>query len=143
MNREYLGTYDERLGETLGAALLRPTRIYVKALRALKTAGISLHACGHITGGGFYENIPRMLTPGFCAVVERDSYSPPLLFDRIAGEGSISREMMYNTFNMGIGMVLAVPEREAERALSVLSKAGERAFCIGHIEAGDGGLELW
>ena len=111
-----------RLGKTLGEALLAPTRIYVKALRSVKEAGVRIKGCSHITGGGFYENIPRMLPDGVKAVVKKDSYKIPAIFRMLAKEGSIEEQMMYNTFNMGIGMVLAVDPADVDATLAALAK---------------------
>ena len=108
LTREGLETYYEELGGTLGETLLAPTRIYVKALKSIKKAGVKVKACSHITGGGFYENVPRMLKEGTRAVIKKDSYEVPAIFRLLASKGDIAPEMMYNTFNMGIGMVLAV-----------------------------------
>ena len=126
MTAEALGTYHEELGKTLGEALLAPTRIYVKALRSLKEAGIRIHGCSHITGGGFYENVPRMLPEGCKAVIEKNSYEVPAIFRLLAKEGGIDEHMMYNTYNMGIGMVLALPADAAEKAVAVLEEAGQK-----------------
>ena len=142
MTVEGLGTWREELGKTLGEALLAPTKIYVKALRSLKEAGIRVHGCSHITGGGFYENVPRMLPEGCKAVVKKDSYEVPAIFRLLAKEGGIEEHMMYNTYNMGIGMVLALSPEDAEKAVRVLEKAGETAYRIGCIEAGEKGVEL-
>ncbi|MBQ5950820.1 MAG: phosphoribosylformylglycinamidine cyclo-ligase [Lachnospiraceae bacterium] len=142
MTREALETYEEELGETLGEALLRPTRIYVKALAALKEAGIAVKGCSHITGGGFYENIPRMLPEGIRAVVEKGSYPIPPIFGLLKKRGDIAEEMMYNTFNMGLGMVLAVAPEDADRAVRVLQEAGEKAWTVGRTEAGENGVTL-
>lgn len=142
MTAEALGTYHEELGKTLGEALLAPTRIYVKALRSLKEAGIRIHGCSHITGGGFYENVPRMLPEGCKAVIEKNSYEVPAIFRLLAKEGGIDEHMMYNTYNMGIGMVLALPADAAEKAVAVLEEAGEKAYRIGRVEAGQKGVEL-
>ena len=142
MTAEALGTYHEELGKTLGEALLAPTRIYVKALRSLKEAGIRIHGCSHITGGGFYENVPRMLPEGCKAVIEKNSYEVPAIFRLLAKEGGIDEHMMYNTYNMGIGMVLALPADAAEKAIAVLEEAGEKAYRIGRVEAGQKGVEL-
>ena len=142
MTAEALGTYHEELGKTLGEALLAPTRIYVKALRSLKEAGIRIHGCSHITGGGFYENVPRMLPEGCKAVIEKNSYEVPAIFRLLAKEGGIDEHMMYNTYNMGIGMVLALPADAAEKAVAVLEQAGEKAYRIGRVEAGQKGVEL-
>ena len=142
MTVEALGTWREELGKTLGEALLAPTKIYVKALRSLKEAGIRVHGCSHITGGGFYENVPRMLPEGCKAVVKKDSYEVPAIFRLLAKEGGIEEHMMYNTYNMGIGMVLALSPEDAEKAIGVLEEAGETAYRIGCIEAGEKGVEL-
>lgn len=142
MTKESLDTYYEELGATLGETLLRPTRIYVKALKALKEAGITVKGCSHITGGGFYENIPRMLPEGVRAVVEKDSYTVPPIFSLLAKTGGIEEQMMYNTFNMGMGMVLCVDAAKADKALSVLEKAGETAWITGRIKAGEKGVDL-
>lgn len=142
MTRESLDTYYEELGTTLGGALIAPTRIYVKALRALREAGVEIKACSHITGGGFYENIPRMLPEGIRAVVEKDSYEVPAVFRLLQEKGGIAGEMMYNTYNMGIGMVLAVAPENAKKALEVLKSAGETPYTIGRAEAGEKGVIL-
>ena len=115
LNKEGLETYYEELGTTLGEALLAPTRIYVKALKAVKNAGVTVKACSHITGGGFYENVPRMLKDGVRAVIKKDSYQIPPIFGMLAKKGDIEEHMMYNTYNMGIGMVVAVDAADAER----------------------------
>ena len=142
MTEESLNTYYDSLNGTLGEVLLAPTRIYVKALKALKDGGIKVKACSHITGGGFYENIPRMLIEGTHAVVEKDSYPVPPIFDLLAKEGQIEEQMMYNTFNMGLGMVLAIDPAEKEKALEILKEAGESAYAVGKIEAGEKGVTL-
>ena len=142
MTEESLNTYYDSLNGTLGEVLLAPTRIYVRALKALKDGGIKVKACSHITGGGFYENIPRMLIEGTHAVVEKDSYPVPPIFDLLAKEGQIEEQMMYNTFNMGLGMVLAIDPAEKEKALEILKEAGESAYVIGKIEAGEKGVTL-
>lgn len=142
MTEESLNTYYDSLNGTLGEVLLAPTRIYVKALKALKDAGIKVKACSHITGGGFYENIPRMLIEGTHAVVEKNSYPVPPIFDLLAKEGQIEEQMMYNTFNMGLGMVLAIDPAEKEKALEILKEAGESAYVVGKIEAGEKGVTL-
>ena len=142
MNREGLDTYYDSLGKTLGEALLAPTRIYVKALKNIKKSGVTVKACSHITGGGFYENIPRMLPDGVKAVVKKDSYKVPALFDLLAKEGDIAEEMMYNTFNMGIGMVLAIDEPDVEKTMEALKAAGETCYELGYVEAGEKGVEL-
>lgn len=142
MTEESLNTYYDSLNGTLGEVLLAPTRIYVRALKALKDGGIKVKACSHITGGGFYENIPRMLIEGTHAVVEKDNYPVPPIFDLLAKEGQIEEQMMYNTFNMGLGMVLAIDPAEKEKALEILKEAGESAYVVGKIEAGEKGVTL-
>ena len=142
MEKETLAQYREELGQTLGQALLTPTKIYVKALKAVKTAGVTIKGCSHITGGGFYENIPRMLHDGVRAVVKKDSYEVPAIFRLLAKEGNIEEKMMYNTYNMGIGMMLAVDPADVDRTMEALEKAGETAFKVGHIISGEKGVEL-
>ena len=142
MEKEALNEYREELGKTLGEALLTPTKIYVKALKALKEAGITIKGCSHITGGGFYENIPRMLPDGARAVVKKDSYEVPAIFRLLAKEGDIAEEMMYNTYNMGIGMMLALDPKDAEKAIEALKAVGEEAYVVGSIEAGEKGVTL-
>ena len=142
MDREVLDTYHDALGKTLGEALLAPTRIYVKALRSVKEAGVRIKGCSHITGGGFYENIPRMLPDGVKAVVKKDSYKIPEIFRMLAKEGSIEEQMMYNTFNMGIGMVLAVDPADVDATLAALAKTGDQAWLIGEVTDGEKGVEL-
>ena len=142
MTKESLDTYYEELGTTLGEALLAPTKIYVKALRTVKEAGVDIKACSHITGGGFYENIPRMLPDGVKAVVEKDSYEIPAIFRLLAKTGNIEEKMMYNTYNMGIGMVLAVDPADADKAMEAARAAGETPYVFGRIEAGEKGVEL-
>ncbi len=130
------------LGTTLGEALLAPTRIYVKAVKALLAAGVEVHAVSHITGGGFYENVPRMMTPGLTAVIRKGTFPRPAIFDLIQAAGRIPERDMYNTFNMGIGMVLAVPAAQADGALAELQGAGERAYAIGEVVSGEDGVRL-
>ena len=142
MTKESLDTYYDELGRTLGETLLEPTRIYVAALKAVKEAGIKIKGCSHITGGGFYENIPRMLPEGIRAVVKKDSYEVPAIFRLMAQKGDIAPQMMYNTFNMGIGMVLCVSRQDAENTIRVLEKAGEKAYLIGETVAGEKACEL-
>lgn len=142
MSEESLNTYHDRLGRTLGEALLVPTKIYVKALKSIKEAGVRVKACSHITGGGFYENIPRMLKEGTHAVVKKDSYPILPIFPMLAEYGDIAEEMMYNTFNMGLGMIVAVDEKDVESILSAIKAAGEEGYVVGHIEAGDKGVTL-
>ncbi|MBE5940204.1 MAG: phosphoribosylformylglycinamidine cyclo-ligase [Lachnospiraceae bacterium] len=142
ITEESLNTYYDALGKTLGEALLVPTRIYVKALKSVKNAGVTIKGCSHITGGGFYENIPRMLPDGVRAVVKKDSYEIPAIFKMLSEDGDIAEEMMYNTFNMGIGMMLVVDSADVEKTLSALKSAGDEAYVIGHIEAGEKGVTL-
>lgn len=142
MTKESLETYYDELGKTLGEALLAPTKIYVKALRSVKEAGIVIKGCSHITGGGFYENIPRMLPDGVRAVIKKDSYEVPAIFRLMASTGNVEEEMMYNTYNMGIGMMLAVDASEADKTIAALKEAGEEAYLVGQIETGDKGVTL-
>ncbi len=142
VNEENLKEFYPELGCTLGEALLRPTKIYVKALSAVKNAGIRIKGCSHITGGGFYENIPRMLPENVMAVVNKDSYEVPPIFSVMQKKGNLEEKMMYNTFNMGIGMVLALDSADAEKAVAALKEAGEDAYIIGHIEEGEKGVKL-
>ena len=142
ITEESLGTYYDNLGTTLGEALLAPTKIYVKALKNVKEAGVTIKGCSHITGGGFYENIPRMLPDGVRAVVKKDSYEVPAIFKMLSNDGDIAEEMMYNTFNMGIGMVLAVDAADAAKAVEAVKAAGEDAYIIGSVEAGEKGVTL-
>ena len=142
MNEENLNRYVESLGTTLGEALLTPTRIYVKALKAVKESGVTVKGCSHITGGGFYENIPRMLPENARAVVKLDSFKVLPIFNLIQTSGKIKDEMMYNTFNMGLGMVLAVDKDDVNKTMEVLSKAGETCYVIGEVVAGEKGVDL-
>ncbi len=141
-SRAPLDEYVPELGESVGEALLRPTRIYVKALKALLAGGIDLHAVSHITGGGFYENVPRMMTGGLAARIELDAFPCPPIFKLIAQRGNIPRRDMYNTFNMGLGMLLAVPATQAAQALEALKACGENAWQVGSVVSGDAGVEL-
>ena len=142
MTKENLTTYREELGTTLGEALIAPTKIYVKALKSLKKAGVTVKACSHITGGGFYENVPRMLKEGTRAMIRKDSYPIPPIFTLLAKEGQIEEHMMYNTYNMGIGMVLAVDPADEGKAMAAIREAGETPYVIGQIAAGEKGVEL-
>lgn len=142
MTKESLDTYYEELGKTLGEALIEPTRIYVKALRKVKEAGITIKGCSHITGGGFYENIPRMLPEGMAAVVEKDSYEIPPIFTLMQRKGELSEKMMYNTYNMGLGMILAVDPADAKETVEAVCGAGEKAYIVGKIKAGEKGVIL-
>ena len=129
-------------GKSLGETLLTPTRIYVKAIKALLKAGVDIHAVSHITGGGFYENVPRMMTDGLTARIQLSSFPKLPIFQLIQDKGNIPERDMYNTFNMGIGMILALPADQAQQALSVLADAGESAYAIGEVVAGADGVEL-
>lgn len=142
MTKESLNTYYDELGKTLGEALIAPTKIYVKALRSVKEAGVKIKACSHITGGGFYENVPRMLKDGVKAVITKDSYPIPPIFTLMAKTGNIEEKMMYNTYNMGIGMIVAVNPEDVNVAMDAIKAAGETPYIIGHIEAGEKGVEL-
>lgn len=142
MNEENLNRYVESLGTTLGEALLTPTKIYVKALKAVKESGVTVKGCSHITGGGFYENIPRMLPENARAVVKLDSFKVLPIFNLIQTSGKIKDEMMYNTFNMGLGMVLAVDKDDVNKTMETLSKAGETCYVIGEVVAGEKGVDL-
>lgn len=142
MKRETLDTYYDSLGSTLGEALLVPTRIYVGALKSIREAGVKVKACSHITGGGFYENVPRMLKDGTRAVIRKDSYPVPPIFRMLSVDGDIEEQMMYNTFNMGLGMIVAVDEADADRAMDAIRAAGDTPYAAGRIEAGDKGVEL-
>ena len=142
MTKEGMNTYYEELGTTLGEALLTPTKIYVKALKSLREAGVRVKACSHITGGGFYENVPRMLKDGVCAVIEKDSYPVPPIFGLMAEKGDIEEHMMYNTFNMGIGMVVAVDPADVEKTMEAIKAAGETPYVIGKIEEGEKDVKL-
>lgn len=142
MKEEYLNTYFESLGRTLGEALIEPTKIYVKALRAVKEAGVVLKGCSHITGGGFYENIPRMLPEGVRALVKKGSYPIPPIFGMLAEDGRIEEKMMYNTFNMGIGMVMAVDAAQADACMEAVRSAGEMPYLIGEVQAGEKGVDV-
>ena len=142
MTKESLDTYYDELGGTLGETLIAPTKIYVKALKSVKDNGVTIKACSHVTGGGFYENIPRMLPDGVRAVIKKDSYEVPAIFKLLAEKGSIEEEMMYNTYNMGIGMVLAVDPTQADTAMKAIREAGEIPYVIGYTEAGEKGVTL-
>ena len=142
MSTEGLNTYYAELGKTLGEALIEPTRIYVKAMKSIKAAGVKVKACSHITGGGFYENIPRMLKEGTRAVIKKDSYEVPAIFKLLAAKGEIAEEIMYNTFNMGIGMLAAVDPAAVDKTVAALKEAGETPYVIGTIEAGEKGVTL-
>lgn len=142
MTKESLDTYYDELGKTLGEALLTPTRIYVKAMKSMKDAGVKVKACSHITGGGFYENIPRMLKDDTVAVIEKNSYPIPPIFTLMAKKGKVDEQMMYNTYNMGLGLVIAVDPAQADAAIAAIEAAGEKAYRVGSIEAGEKGVIL-
>jgi phosphoribosylformylglycinamidine cyclo-ligase len=142
MEKEALSRYRDELGKTLGEALITPTKIYVKALKSVKEAGITIKGCSHITGGGFYENVPRMLPEGARAMIRKGSYPVPPIFDLLAKEGDIEEKVMYNTYNMGIGMMLALKPTDADAALKALEEAGEKAWVIGEIRKGDKGVDV-
>ena len=142
MTEDNLNRYRDELGTTLGEALIAPTKIYVKALKSVKDAGVVLKGCSHITGGGFYENIPRMLPEGIVAEVKKDSYPVPAIFGLIQKEGNIAEEMMYNTFNMGLGMVVAVDPADVDKAIAAIKEAGEEAYIVGKCKSGTKGVEL-
>ena len=137
VTKESLGVYYDELGTTLGEALLTPTRIYVKALRAVKDAGVTIKGCSHITGGGFYENIPRMLPEGVSARIQKDSYPIPPIFGLLQRTGSLEEKMMYNTYNMGLGMILAVDPADADKTVKALQEAGEQAYIVGDVVTGN------
>ena len=142
MTKESLDTYYDELGKTLGETLLAPTRIYVKALKNIKNAGVTVKACSHITGGGFYENVPRMLKDGVHAVIEKDSYPVPPIFPLMAEKGQIEEQMMYNTFNMGLGMIVAVDPADVDKAMEAIKASGDTPYVIGKIEEGEKGVTL-
>ena len=142
MTKESLDTYYDELGKTLGEALIEPTRIYVKALKNVKNAGVRIKGCSHITGGGFYENVPRMLPENVRAVIKKDSYPVPALFDLIQKNGNIEEHMMYNTFNMGLGMVIAVNPKDVDATMKAIEEAGDKCYVVGNIVEGDKGVDL-
>ncbi len=142
MTAQGLNTYYDRLGKTLGEALIAPTRIYVQALKNVKEAGVAVKACSHITGGGFYENVPRMLKDGIRAVIKKDSYPVPPIFKILAEKGGIEEKIMYNTYNMGIGMVVAVDPADEETAMEAMKKSGDTPYVIGFVEEGEKGVTL-
>lgn len=143
MKKESLNkTYESLGGKSLGETLLTPTVIYVKALRTIKEGGVTIKGCSHITGGGFYENIPRMLPENAHANIKVGSYKIPPIFDMLAKEGNISKEMMYNTYNMGIGMLLAVDAADADKTVALAEQSGEKAYIIGEIAEGEKGISL-
>jgi len=142
MTVESLNTYYDELGATLGETLLAPTRIYVKALKAVKEAGVTVKACSHITGGGFYENVPRMLKEGTHAVINKNSYPVPPIFTLMEKKGNIEEHMMYNTYNMGLGMIVAVDPADVDKTMEAMKSAGDTPYVVGTIEAGEKGVTL-
>ena len=142
MTTESLNTYYDELGKTLGEALIAPTRIYVKALKAIKKAGVRIKACSHITGGGFYENIPRMLPDGMHANIKKDSYEVPAIFKLMQKTGNLDEKLMYNTYNMGIGMLVAVDAADVEKTMEAMKAAGETPYIVGNITAGEKGVTV-
>lgn len=142
MTKESLDTYYDELGKTLGEALLEPTIIYVNALKGIRDAGVRIKACSHITGGGFYENVPRMLHDGVHAVIRKDSYEVPAIFKLIQKKGDIEEHMMYNTYNMGIGMIVAADPACADRTIEAVRAAGRAGYIIGEIRDGEKGVTI-
>ncbi len=142
MTTESLNTYYDELGTTLGEALIAPTKIYVNALKSVKAAGVTIKGCSHITGGGFDENIPRMLPDGIRAVVKKDSYEVPAIFKLLQKTGNITDQMMYNTYNMGLGMILAVDPADVDKTVEAIKAAGDIPFVVGNCEAGEKGVTL-
>ncbi len=137
MTKESLDTYYDELGTTLGEALIVPTKIYVKALQSVKKAGVTIKGCSHITGGGFYENIPRMLPDGVAAEIQKDSYPVLPIFKLLQKTGNLEEKMMYNTYNMGLGMVLAVDPADADKTVAAIEAAGEKAYVVGRTVSGE------
>jgi len=142
MTKESLDTYYDELGKTLGEVLIEPTRIYVKALKNVKNAGVRIKGCSHITGGGFFENVPRMLPENVRAIIKKESYPVPALFDLIQKNGNIEEHMMYNTFNMGLGMVIAVNPEDVETTMKAIEEAGDKCYVVGNIVEGDKDVDL-
>ena len=142
MSKESLNTYYDELGMTLGEALLTPTKIYVKALKSIKETGVIIKGCSHITGGGFYENIPRMLPDGVNAEIKKDSYPVPAIFKLLQKTGNLEEKMMYNTYNMGLGMVLAVDKADVDKTMKAIEAAGETPYVIGQTISGNKGITL-
>lgn len=135
VNEENLKVYYPELGTTLGECLLTPTRIYVHAMKEIKKAGVTVKGCSHVTGGGFYENIPRMLPNGTVACIKKNSYPIPPIFPLIQKTGNIDEKMMYNTFNMGIGLCLAVDAKDVDTVLAALEKSGDKGYVIGEVRS--------
>ena len=141
-NRKALDIHVSELGCTMGEELLKPTRIYVRAVRCLLQHGVQVKAVSHITGGGLYENVPRMMKEGLTARIQKASFPVPPVFEIIQRAGDIPERDMYNTFNMGIGLVIAIPKDQIGHALDVLARAGEQSSIIGTVVKGDAGVEL-
>ena len=135
-------TYESLGGKSLGEILLTPTIIYVKALRSIKEGGVTIKGCSHITGGGFYENIPRMLPEGVRAQIQTDSYEIPPVFAMLSKDGDITQDVMYHTYNMGIGMMLAVDASDADKTVTLINQAGQKAYIVGEIIDGEKGVTL-
>ncbi|BDF71219.1 phosphoribosylformylglycinamidine cyclo-ligase [Oscillospiraceae bacterium] len=142
IDEKVLGIHVSELGCTIGEELLKPTHIYVKTLQCLTARGVQVKAVSHITGGGLYENVPRMMKPGLTACVRKDSWPVPPVFELIQRSGDIPERDMYNTFNMGIGLVVAIPKDQVGSALDTLACAGEQAYVIGAVTKGEAGFEL-
>lgn len=142
MSKESLDTYYDELGKTLGEALIEPTRIYVKALKNVKENGVTIKGCSHITGGGFFENVPRMLPENVRAEIKKDSYPVPPIFGLIAKNGNVEENMMYNTFNMGLGMVIALDPQDVDTAMKAIQEAGDQCYVVGQIVEGEKGVDL-
>ena len=142
MTDEIVTRYYENIDSTLGDELLKPTKIYVNMIKSIQKSGIKIKGCSHITGGGFYENVPRMLPEGVHAVIEKDSFTKPPIFKMISDAGAVKEEDMYNTFNMGIGMVIAADKDDAREMMRVIEEAGEKPFKIGKITSGEKGVTL-
>ncbi len=142
MTKESLDTYYDELGKTLGETLIEPTIIYVKALKGIRDCGVRIKACSHITGGGFYENVPRMLHDGVQAVIKKDSYEVPAIFKLLQRKGGIDEHVMYNTYNMGIGMIVAVDPADVDKTMEAVKAAGESCYVIGEIKDGEKGVTI-
>ncbi len=139
LNRKYESLESDL---TLGETLLAPTKIYVKALRSIKEADVTIKACSHITGGGFYENIPRMLKEGCHAVIEKNSFVVPPIFKMLANDGNVSEESMFNTYNMGVGMITAVDKEDVDKTVEAIRAAGETPYVMGEIRYGEKGITI-
>ena len=142
VDRETLSAHIPELGCTLGEELIKPTRIYVKTVLGLLERGVRIRAVSHITGGGLYENVPRMMKEGLTARIQKGSFPVPPIFDLIAKRGNIPERDMYNTFNMGVGLVIAIPKDQVGEAKDILVAMGERAYVIGSVVKGGDGVEL-